>query len=187
MMIYWCYYNRWWHFDNTNRWWYFDATNWWWCFGQGHVQGKFQGQCQGKIQGNCRCCQVEGFNQTDQCKEDNSLIYADQPQLAYIRHTTTSHWSVRFKPSRWQHLRVLGPLAKELSKESSKEITTTDSLEPSLDNSLAKVPRMLRCCHLDGLNQTDQHKVDASLIYADRHWPALTSIYKTCNYFTLVS
>ena len=56
-------------------------------------------------------------------------------------------------------------LAKELSKESSKEITTTDSLEPSLDNSLAKVPRMLRCCHLDGLNQTDQHKVDASLIY----------------------
>merc|ERR1711893_494855 len=76
---------------------------------------------------------------------------------------------------------------------------------------------MLRCCHLDGLNQTDQHKVDASLIYADwhrpastginrhqpastginrhqpastgidRHQPALTSIYKTCTYFILVS
>ena len=95
---------------------------------------------------------------------------------AYIRHATASHWSVRFKPSRWQHLRVLGPLAKELSKESSKEITTTDSLEPSLDNSLVKVPRMLRCCHLDGLNQTDQHKVDASFIYADWQWPAMTSI-----------
>ena len=67
-------------------------------------------------------------------------------------------------------------MAKELSKESSKEITTTDSLEPSLDNSLAKVPRILRCFHLDGLNQTDQHKVDASLIYADRHLPALTGI-----------
>ena len=95
---------------------------------------------------------------------------------AYIRLATTSYWSVGIKPWTWQHLRVLGPLAKELSKESSKEITSTNSLEPSLDNSLAKVPRMLRCCHLDGLNQTDQHKVDASLIYADRHWPALTGI-----------
>ena len=133
-----------------------------------------------------RCCHLDGLNQTDQHKVDASLIYADQQQPAltgidqhwpvYIRLATTSHWSVRFKPSRWQHLRVLGPLAKDLSKESSKEITTTDSLEPSLDNSLAKVPRMLRCCHLDGLNQTDQHKVDASLIYADRHWPALTGI-----------
>ena len=104
------------------------------------------------------------------------LTGIDRHWPAYIRHATTSHWSVRFKPSRWQHLRVLGPLAKDLSKESSKEITTTDSLEPSLDNSLAKVPRMLRCCHLDGLNPTDQHKVDASLIYADRHWPASTGI-----------
>ena len=48
-------------------------------------------------------------------------------------------------------------------------LKSPNSLEPSMDNSLAKVPRMLRCCHLDGLNQTDQHKVDASLIYADRH------------------
>ena len=108
-----------------------------------------------------------------------------------------TYWSVWFKPPTWQHLKILGPLAKELSKESSKETKSTNSLEPSLDNSLVKVPRMLRCCHLDGLNQIDQHKVDASLIYADQQWlaltginkhqMALTSIYKTCNYFILVS
>ena len=33
-------------------------------------QGQFQGMFHGKIQGNPRCCQVDGLNQTDQCKEE---------------------------------------------------------------------------------------------------------------------
>ena len=43
------------------------------------------------------------------------LTGIDRHWPAYIRHATTSHWSVRFKPSRWQHLNILGTLAKELS------------------------------------------------------------------------
>merc|ERR1711978_677072 len=65
-----------------------------------------------------------------------------------------------------QHLNILGTLAKELSKEGSKESVVVISLELSLDKSLAKGPRTLRCCHLDGLNLTDQCKVVAYLIYA---------------------
>ena len=49
-----------------------------WAYGQGKFQGNFQGQFQGKIQGNCRSCQVDGLNQTDQCKEYAGLIYANQ-------------------------------------------------------------------------------------------------------------
>ena len=146
-----------------------------WALGQGIVQGnniyKFLGTFLGKLLG--------------QGPKDVEMLSpwwfeSNWPELSrslsYIRLATTSHWSVGIKPWTRQHPRVLGPLAKELSKESSKEITSTNSLEPSLDNSLAKVQRMLRCCHLDGLKQTDQHKVDASLIYTDRHWPALTGI-----------
>merc|ERR1711978_119989 len=65
-----------------------------------------------------------------------------------------------------QHLNILGTLAKELSKEGSKESVVVISLELPLDKSLAKGPRTLRCCHLDGLNLTDQCKVVAYLIYA---------------------
>merc|ERR1711872_606495 len=54
----------------------------------------------------------------------------------------------------------------ELSKEGSKESVVVISLELSLDKSLAKGPRTLRCCHLDGLNLTDLCKVVAYLIYA---------------------
>ena len=57
-------------------------------------------------------------------------------------------------------------LSKEGSKDGSKEFVDVISLELSLDNSLAKGPRTLRCCHVDGLNQTDQYVVVASLIYA---------------------
>merc|ERR1711978_572610 len=65
-----------------------------------------------------------------------------------------------------QHLNIFGTLTKELSKEGSKESVVVISLELSLDNSLAKGPRTLRCCHLDGLNLTDQCEVIACLIYA---------------------
>ena len=57
-------------------------------------------------------------------------------------------------------------MTKELSKEGSRESVVVISLELSLDNSLAKGPRTLRCCHLDGLIPTDQYEVVASLIYA---------------------
>ena len=53
-------------------------------------------------------------------------------------------------------------MTKEFSKEGSKEFVDV----VSWDNSLAKGPRTLRCCHVGGLNQTDQYKVGASLIYA---------------------
>ena len=41
-----------------------------WALGHGIVQGKFQR--------NCRCCHVDGLNQTDQCKEEVNLIYTGQ-------------------------------------------------------------------------------------------------------------
>ena len=47
----------------------------------------------------------------------------------------------------------------------SLDLSLALSLELSLDKSLAKGPRNLRCCHLDGLNLTDQCKVVAYLIY----------------------
>ena len=40
---------------------------------------------QGKFQGNYRCCHVDGLNQTDQFKEDASLIYAMYWSITYIR------------------------------------------------------------------------------------------------------
>merc|ERR1711978_300084 len=58
-----------------------------------------------------------------------------------------------------QCLNIFGTLTKELSKEGSKESVVVISLELSLDNSLAKGPRTLRCCHVGGLSQTDQYKV----------------------------
>merc|ERR1711978_825606 len=69
-----------------------------------------------------------------------------------------------------QCLNIFGTLTKELSKEGSKESVVVISLELSLDNSLAKGPRTLSCCHLDGLNLTDQCEVVASLIYAGQCW-----------------
>ena len=70
-----------------------------------------------------------------------------------------------------------------MSKEGSKEMVDVVSLELSLDKSLAKGPRTLRCCHLDGLNQTDQYErererdhylldclsVSSIIIICDRH------------------
>ena len=114
-------------------------------------------------------------------------VNAGQCRSAYIRLASTLCWSVWFKPSRWQHLNILGTLAKELSKEGSKESVVVISLELSLDKSLAKGPRTLRCCHLDGLNLTDQCKVVACLIYAGQCRSMPVSIYKTCIYLMLVS
>ena len=64
----------------------------------------WEGIVKGKFQGNCVCCHVDGLNQTDQFKEDASLIYA-----MYHQHDNISR-------------SLLGPLVMELSKESSKEI-----------------------------------------------------------------
>ena len=55
-------------------------------------------------------------------------------------------------------------LAKELSKDGSKESVDVISLELSLDNSLAKGPRTLRCCLVLGLIPTGQYEVVACLI-----------------------
>merc|ERR1711978_342318 len=96
-----------------------------------------------------------------------------------------------------QHLNIFGTLTKELSKEGSKESVVVISLELSLDNSLAKGPRTFRCCHLDGMNLTDQCEAVACLIYAGRCRLMLVdagqcrsmpvSIYKTGIYLMLVS
>ena len=62
-----------------------------------------------------------------------------------------------------------------MSKEGSKEFVDVISLELSLDNSLAKGPRTLRCCHVHGLIPTDQYEVVASLIYAGQCWSMLVN------------
>ena len=54
-------------------------------------------------------------------------------------------------------------LSSELSLELFLELSLEVSLELSLELSLAKGPRILRCCQVDGLNQTDQYKVDPRL------------------------
>ena len=47
--------------------------------------GPWEGIVKGKSQGNYVCCHVDGLNQTDQFKEDASLIYAMYWYITFIR------------------------------------------------------------------------------------------------------